>query len=63
MAESIYYADLKSEKLCCLCTHARMRKDVCGIYCKVGRVENGQCDRYVEYGRRRKDGQRNSRRD
>ena len=39
-----------SENLCCHCYYARVRKDICGIYCTSG-FENpdGTCEHYRHY--------------
>ncbi len=44
-----FYADLASEKVCVHCTHAKMRRDICGIYCKTGCVKNGKCAKFEEW--------------
>lgn len=31
------------------CYYARMRTDICGIYCTRGFVEDGKCERFREY--------------
>lgn len=46
---NVFYADLNAEKICCLCAYAKMRRDICGIYCTTGRVENGRCSFFKEW--------------
>lgn len=37
-----------ADKLCVLCHYARMREDICGIYCTGGFVEkDGTCRHFV----------------
>lgn len=44
-----FYPKREDEALCVSCYYARMRKDICGIYCTRGFVENGKCERFREY--------------
>lgn len=42
--------------ICVSCHYARMRKDICGIYC-VGsffKKSDGSCDRYINYKDKKK---------
>lgn len=41
---------------CALCDHARMREDICGIYCVGGfwKQPDGSCDHYVDYLEKRR---------
>ena len=36
-------------KLCIDCYYARMRTDICGIYCTGGFVVDGKCERFKPY--------------
>jgi hypothetical protein len=42
--------------ICVFCHFARMRKDICGIYCIGGCCKNpdGTCDRFLDYQEHRK---------
>lgn len=47
--------DSRKYDICVLCEHARMRTDICGIYC-VGsyfKREDGSCDYFKEHKKRR----------
>ena len=35
--------------LCISCYYARMRTDICGIYCTKGFVKDGKCDMFLDY--------------
>lgn len=39
---------------CVTCKYARMRKDICGIYCvgEFHKREDGTCEKWVHYKRR-----------
>lgn len=39
------------ENLCTSCNYARMRRDICGIYCvgKACKKPDGTCDRYINW--------------
>ena len=37
------------EKLCLDCHYARMRTDICGIYCTGGLVKDGKCEKFKPY--------------
>lgn len=41
---------MENEKICAWCCYARMRTDICGIYC-TGGFENpdGTCDHFKDY--------------
>lgn len=41
---------MENEKICAWCYYARMRTDICGIYC-TGGFENpdGTCDHFKDY--------------
>lgn len=42
--------------ICISCHYARMRRDICGIYCTGGFAkEDGQCEHYKNYKDRRKE--------
>lgn len=43
--------DLKKPNHCILCEYARMRRDICGIYCvgKFFKKPDGTCDHFKEY--------------
>ena len=45
----------KTPNPCVFCYYARMRTDICGIYCTGGFVsENGECEHFEDYDERRK---------
>ena len=45
-----FYPDDEQVKLCINCWFARMRDDICGIYCTGGFVKpDGTCDLFREY--------------
>lgn len=39
------------ENICVFCWYARMRDDICGIYCVGSAMKNkdGTCDKFKEY--------------
>lgn len=39
---------------CVTCHYARMRRDICGIYCTGGFAHNGKCEHYENWKERRK---------
>lgn len=40
---------------CIMCHYARMRTDICGIYCTGGFVsEDGRCEHFEDYEERRR---------
>lgn len=51
MQQGKYYPPYEaSHSLCVKCHYARMRTDICGIYCTGGFVkEDGTCDRFKPY--------------
>lgn len=57
----------KKQSVCAWCYYARMRTDICGIYCTGGFVnEDGCCDRYLSYDeykkrKRKKEGEADGR--
>lgn len=51
-----FYPDREAEKLCVNCYHARMRTDICGIYCTTGFVRNGHCEMFLDYDKSKKKG-------
>ena len=44
-----FYPTQEDVKLCVFCYYARMRTDICGIYCTKGFVVDGKCERFREY--------------
>ena len=44
-----FYPTAEQEKLCVNCWYARMRTDICGIYCTTGFVKDGKCERFEDY--------------
>ena len=47
---SKYYPPYVSSKMCVSCYYARMRTDICGIYCTGGFVKaDGTCDKFKYY--------------
>lgn len=44
---------------CITCHYARMRKDICGIYCagSYWKEKDGTCKHWKDYKRRNKNGQ------
>lgn len=44
-----FYPERNDVELCVSCYYARMRTDICGIYCTRGFVEDGKCERFQEY--------------
>lgn len=44
-----FYPNKKDVELCVFCYYARMRTDICGIYCTKGFVVDGKCERFREY--------------
>jgi hypothetical protein len=47
----------KKPNPCVLCDYARMRRDICGIYCTGGfQKPDGACDHFQEYRSRSKTG-------
>ena len=45
-----YYPTTKEETdLCVNCWYARMRTDICGIYCTKGFVKDGKCERFEDF--------------
>lgn len=45
----------KEKKICAWCWYARMRKDICGIYCTGGFTNSdGTCDHFLDSRDRRK---------
>lgn len=49
-----YYPDRETVKLCVSCYYARMRTDICGIYCTTGFVKDGQCKMFLDYDKSKK---------
>lgn len=49
--------DSKKYNICIFCHYARMRKDICGIYCagEFGKKPDGTCDYFRDYKRRKKE--------
>lgn len=46
---------IQTETLCAFCYYARMRTDICGIYCTGGFLaKDGKCDHFEDYDERRK---------
>ena len=46
----------EKRSVCAWCYFARMRKDICGIYCTGGFTNtDGTCDRFVDYDERKKE--------
>lgn len=48
--------DLKKYDICVFCHYARMRNDICGIYC-VGsywKKQDGTCDHFEDYAEHKK---------
>ena len=48
--------DSKKYEICVFCHYARMRKDICGVYC-VGsywKKQDGTCDHFDYYKKHRK---------
>ena len=46
---------IQTDKLCVFCYYARMRTDICGIYCTGGFLaKDGKCERFEDYEERRK---------
>ena len=54
MSNERFYPNREDEALCVSCYYARMRTDICGIYCTKGFVENGRCERFKPYRERRR---------
>lgn len=54
MSNERFYPSREDEALCVSCYYARMRTDICGIYCTRGFVENGRCKRFKPYRERRR---------
>lgn len=49
----------KQANPCVSCYYARMKKDVCGIYCTGGfATKDGKCDRWKFYKERKKKSER-----
>lgn len=50
--------DSKKSNRCVLCEYARMRRDICGIYCagEFFKKPDGTCDHFKEYKSRQKHG-------
>ena len=48
--------DSKKSDICVFCHYARMRKDICGIYCVGAYWKNpdGTCDHFEDYAEHRK---------
>lgn len=47
-----FYPTDDQATLCVSCWFARMRTDICGIYCTGGFVKpDGTCDKYADYDR------------
>lgn len=44
-----FYPSKEEETLCISCYYARMRTDICGIYCTKGFVKDGKCEKYKKY--------------
>lgn len=44
-----FYPTREESALCVSCWFARMRTDVCGVYCTSGFVKNGECQYYESY--------------
>lgn len=42
------------ETLCVLCEFCKMKKKICGTYCKFGHVNDGNCPYYIEYRRHKR---------
>lgn len=39
-----------NKKICAFCNYARMKRDICGIYCTGGfENKNGDCQHFSEY--------------
>lgn len=49
-----FYPKKEDAKLCAICHYARMRTDICGIYCTKGFVKDGKCEMFLEHGKRKK---------
>lgn len=49
-----YYPSRDDEQLCVSCYYARMRTDICGIYCTKGFVQDGKCEMYEDYDERKR---------
>lgn len=49
--------DSKKPNPCVLCDYARMRRDICGIYCagEFFKKPDGTCDHFKEYKGREND--------
>lgn len=47
--------------ICVSCHYARMRRDICGIYCvgKCLKNEDGACDHYLHYRKAKKGKEKN----
>ena len=48
--------DSKKSDICVFCHHARMKKDICGIYCAGAfwKKQDGTCDHFEDYKEHRK---------
>ena len=48
--------DSKKSDICVFCHYARMKKDICGIYCAGAfwKKQDGTCDHFEDYEERRK---------
>ena len=49
--------DFKKSNICVLCCYARMRKDICGVYCvgEFWKKPDGSCDHFLDYKERKKE--------
>lgn len=46
---------IQTETLCAFCYYARMRTDICGIYCTGGFLaKDGKCDHFEDYDERKR---------
>lgn len=51
-----------ADKLCVLCHYARMREDICGIYCTGGFIEqDGTCRHFVPVEEEEQEGEKDER--
>ena len=48
--------DSKKSDICVFCHYARMKKDICGIYCAGAfwKKPDGTCDHFEDYAEHRK---------
>lgn len=48
---------MEANNTCAMCEYARMREDICGIYCvgEFWKREDGSCEHFLEHGSAKKD--------